>query len=271
MLRPLRPRDQGRLGRAPLGGAALALAFAAACSAPTGSPYDGTCPLFQLVETIPIQGARQVSPLTPVTFRFSDFPDPDTTFYPTVTVTSGYYRYTARSGVDLARRTVVIQSNNGLPAGVEVTALATTNLRSLHGCPVYQPPDRDGDLAVLLQFRTAESATPVPATAPPTGPEVVSLLAARCAGGCHAVDASTCLAEPAGHLSLCASEALAALDDVPSRERPSSTLVLPRDSAHSYLVRKLLGAPPASAARHGDLDDDEVAWLERWIEAAAPP
>jgi len=49
----------------------------------------------------------------------------------------------------------------------------------------------------------------------------------------------------------------------------TEALLIPHDSARSYLVRKLLGAPPAPA-RHGDATDDEVAWLERWIEGGAP-
>jgi hypothetical protein len=255
-----------------LGLASLFVAAAVACSSPTGSPYEGGCPAFQLLATTPVQSARDVSPFAPIVFRFSDFPDPDTTLYPTVTVTSGLYRYTARTGVDLARRSVVVQTNNGLPAGVQISAFATPDLRSLHGCPINRPSDRPPDLPVLLQFRTAETATRPPVTPLPKGTEVVAFLASRCAGGCHAEgddSASGCLDAPAAGLSLCASQALTALRDGDSRERPTEALLIPHDSARSYLVRKLLGAPPAPA-RHGDTTDEDVAWLERWIEGGTP-
>lgn len=247
------------------------------CSSPEGSPYGGDCPLFQLLETAPLQGAVEVTPLTTVSFRFSDFPDPDTVFYPTVTLTSGVFRFTARSGVDLVRRSIRIVPNSALPMGVQVTALGTPALHSLHGCPVFLAPGRDQTLAVLLQFRT--SAT-VPATPPepPTatdGATVTGLFQRSCAGGCHLSDdqGSPCLATPLGHLSLCADEAQTSLVGVAARENTNLLRVAPRDSARSYLMRKLLGAPPARAIRHpGDdvLSDDELGALQSWIEAGAP-
>jgi hypothetical protein len=246
------------------------------CSSPEGSPYGGDCPLFQLLETTPFQGAVNVSPLTPVSFRFSDFPDPDTVFYPTVTVTSGFFRYTARSGVDLVRRSIQIVPNSALPMGVEVTALGTPDLHSLHGCRVFLPPGQDDTLAVLLQFRTSTSlSTPAPEAPPPTsGATVVNLFHRSCAGGCHLSDDpdAPCLLSPSGHLSLCANDAQSALVGMAARENSGVALVAPRDSARSYLMRKLLGAPPARAIRHpadDALSDDELSSLESWIEAGA--
>jgi hypothetical protein len=114
---------------------------------------------------------------------------------------------------------------------------------------------------------------------------VVDIFARHCAGSsCHLdtssgrspEDPASCLRISAagGRLSLCAADAHDNLVGVPSRQIARLVRVAPQDSARSYLLRKLLGAPPVVGhlGVPGDtLTDDELRALQSWIDTGAQP
>jgi hypothetical protein len=79
-----------------------------------------------------------------------------------------------------------------------------------------------------------------------------------------------------GRLSLCAAEARDKLVGEPSRQIARLVRVAPQDSARSYLLRKLIGAPPVVGhlgVPNDDLSQDELRTLQSWIDTGAqqPP
>ncbi|MBC8132503.1 MAG: hypothetical protein H7X95_05935, partial [Deltaproteobacteria bacterium] len=102
-----------------------------------------------------------------------------------------------------------------------------------------------------------------------------------CAGGaCHLVApasdnaSGTCLPVPGGGLSLCEKDAHEALLGVPSRQVSPLVLVASRDSSRSYLLRKIIGAPPVvghSGVPNDNLSQDDKRIIQDWIDRGAPP
>ncbi|MEP6654191.1 MAG: Ig-like domain-containing protein [Myxococcales bacterium] len=160
-----------------------------------------------------------------------------------------------------------------------------------------------------------ESRLPVPVPAGPTTyGQVISVFGAHCAGGgCHLDLATTeratsgaarsaaglasgpasglapalalaipsepasarCLAAPGGGLSLCERDARAALVGVPSRQVSPLVLVASSDSSRSYLLRKLVGAPPLVGhsgvpSSNDDLTQEDKRIIQDWIDRGAP-
>ena len=59
-----------------------------------------------------------------------------------------------------------------------------------------------------------------------------------------------------------------------SKQVSRLAIVAPRDSARSYLLRKLLGAPPVTGHQgppEDALADAELVALQSWIDSGAPP
>ena len=89
---------------------------------------------------------------------------------------------------------------------------------------------------------------------------------------------STCHAGSSGSAGLDLSEGAshAAIVDVPARDAPGETLVVPGDSLASYLWRKcaddegVTGDPMPIGATRG-LDAERLALLADWIDAGAAP
>lgn len=203
---------------------------------------------------------------------FSDYPDPDTVGLSSMSLTTGVYRVPESYRVDLAAKAVVMSPDSFLTPFLGYAANVSPGLTSLAGCGVTFTQNR---------FTTGDGPANLPAPPVPTFADVQPILGAACAGGCHADASGGCLTAPAAGLSLCAAEARAALVDIPSREVASLARVAPRDSARSYLVRKLLpattgGGPiPGTLGQReppGDpLSPDQLGTITAWIDGGALP
>lgn len=78
---------------------------------------------------------------------------------------------------------------------------------------------------------------------------------------------------PAGGVSLCSRQAYGNIVGVTSRQVARLAIVAPYDSARSYLLRKLLGAPPTTGHRGPPgnvISDDELTLIQSWIDVGAP-
>ena len=265
---------------------AALLALAAGCSvAKDQEPRPGSCTPFQLVSLTP-DGTTPVRTDSSFVFAFTDFPDPDSAVNANFGIFSGPYYYTAHETVDLVGRAIVFKPTSSLPAGLGFTLAMSGRISSLRGCPLTPPPpDLPGGKpanSYYFAIETVESGVqpppPPPDNPPTTFAQVLDVMAGHCSGaGCH-LDASGdgaggCLAAPGGGLSLCAAQAFDSMVSVPSRQVSRLTIVVPRDSARSYLLRKLLAAPPV-AGHQGPPDDsltqDDLRALQSWIDDGAP-
>jgi len=273
--------------------AAAGAALAAGCSVATNQePRQGACTPFQLVSLTP-DGSADVRTDTKFVYAFTDFPDPDSAINANFGVFSGPYYYTAHEAVDLIGRAIVFKPTSSLPAGLGFTLAMSGKISSLRGCPLTPPPpdlpDGKPTSSYYFAIHTVEPNADLPpeppAAAAASFAQVLDVMAQHCAGaGCHldAAGAETdgtggCLADPGGGLSLCAAQAFDAMVSVPSRQVSRLAIVVPRDSSRSYLLRKLLAAPPV-AGHQGppdqSLTEDDLRVLESWIDdgaLAAPP
>lgn len=248
-------------------------------------PREGECLPFGLAALTPADGAKDVSPDAEVVYSFTDFPEPDTARSQNFGIYSGGYYYTAHETVDLIGRRILFKPTSSLPRGLGFTIGMSTRVTSLRGCPIAKPPPApDGTVAdsYYFSFRTVEPNVDVPASPQPPAPatfaQVLDVMAARCAG-CHLPEPdpaqpARCSPAPAGGVSLCAREAYGSIVGVTSRQVSRLAIVAPRDSARSYLLRKLLGAPPTTGHRAPPgrpISDEELTVIQTWIEAGARP
>jgi len=250
-------------------------------------PREGECLPFSLAALTPPDGAMDVAPDAEVVYTFTDFPEPDTASSENFGIYSGGFYYTAHETVDLIGRRIVFKPTSSLPRGLGFTIGLSTRVTSLRGCPIAKPPpapDGKGTSAdsYYFSFRTVEPNVDVPASPQPPAPatfaQVLDVMAARCAG-CHLPEPdpaqpARCSPAPAGGVSLCAREAYGSIVGVTSRQVSRLAIVAPRDSARSYLLRKLLGAPPTTGHRAPPgrpISDEELTVIQTWIEAGARP
>jgi len=252
---------------------AAAVAVGLGCSYPSDTtPYPGLCPEMFVAAWEPPGNAFGVPLDTTITLTFSDYPDPDTVGEPSMLLTTGVYRVPETYRVDLANKAVVMTPVGSLGSQLGYSVTVFGNLQSLAGCA--------GSFD-QRQFTTGTDRANPPAPAVPALADVQAIFSAQCAGNCHADASGGCLPAPAAGLSLCAAEARAALVDVPSREVASLALVEPRDSARSYLVRKLLPATAGGGPIPGTLGEreppgpplppDQLATITAWIDGGALP
>ena len=269
-------------------GLAGVAAVAIGCSVTTSEePRPGACTPFQLVSLTPPDGSTAVRTNSTFVYAFTDFPDPDSAINSNFGVFSGPYYYTSRESVDLIGRAILFKPTSPLPSGLGFTLTLSDQISSLRGCPLTPSPPNlpNGKPTTAFDFaiHTAESNADLPpeppAPAPATFAQVLDVMAAHCAGGgCHldtsTGDAAGCLASPGGGLSLCATQAYDAMVSVPSRQVTRLAIVNPRDAARSYMLRKLLTAPPV-AGHEGPPDttltEDDLRVLQSWIDDGAPP
>lgn len=257
-----------------------------ACSAPTEeTPRPGTCDPFQIENFSPESDAVDVLPDVTMAVTFNDFPDPDTVDISTFRLFTGLFYHTGRYRVDLIGRQALFQPSGPLSLGRGYTIVVEPMIHSLRGCQLEAPsPTSDGmhPISYSVMFQTIEQQPSPPPVVPiPAFADVVSLFGGHCAGGgCHLdgvvapTDDAACPDTPAGALSLCARDAHAALVGVPSLQVNRLVRVVPRDSSRSYLLRKLLGAPPVvghAGSSQNDLSVDDLRTIEAWIDAGALP
>jgi hypothetical protein len=246
---------------------------AAGCSQPTDlQPYAGVCTPLHALEWTPRAGEQSVARDTVVRVRFDDYPDPDTVDLGGLIVTTGPFYHPGTIRLDLIDKAITYAPSGAWRAVLGYNVNVRAGLMSLRGCAA---------VAEQHSFRTADAAPPAaPAVAPTPYAAVQPLFASRCAGAaCHRArpeDGGGCLATPAAGLSLCDAEAVDALLDVPSRQVSRLKLVEPRDSARSYLLRKLLPGdtpdrPAPTTLGHRDppgapLSDAELHAVAAWID-----
>jgi hypothetical protein len=203
---------------------------------------------------------------------FSDYPDPGSVGLSSLLLTTGVFRVPETYRVDLANKAVFMTPVGFLDTDLGYTATVLASLSSLAGC---------GAKATQIAFRTGDGPVDNPPVPVPTFADAQPILAARCAGGCHADATGGCLAAPLAGLSLCAAEAREALVDIPSSEVSSLLLVAPGDSARSYLLRKVLPATASGGPIPGTLGErdppgdpltsDQLDTLTAWIDGGALP
>lgn len=260
------------------------MAFAGCSEVAQDLPRPGVCAPFELADLTPADRAVGVSVNAPSVFTFTDFPEPNTANQQNFGIFSGPYYYTAHESVDLVGRAIRFKTTSSLPTGLEFTLRMSPRVASLRGCPLAPPaalPDGKLPDNYYFSFRTVEpgvDAPPEPATPPASYQEFLGVAAAHCGGGCHLGPpagpdrAGDCLPAPAGDLSLCAAEAYANLTGVSSRQVSRLAIVAEYDSARSYLLRKLLGAPPLTGhtGPPGDvLTEAELRIVQSWIDSGA--
>jgi hypothetical protein len=258
-----------------------------ACSFPTQeAPRVGTCDPFQIVNVHPGANATDVSPDVKVTVTFNDFPDPDSVDTSTLRLFTGLFYHTGRFGVDLIERQAFFQPAGSLTLGRGYTVIVEPGIRSLRGCQLNAPPPTSDGMhpdsyAVMFTTLDPELIRPLPPVAsPPTFADVVGVFGGHCAGaGCHLgdgmvpTDDAGCLRSSGAGLSLCARDARVDLLGVPSSQVDGLVLVVPGDSSRSYLLRKLVGAPPVTGhfgSPQGEVSVEDLRRIQHWIEAGAP-
>jgi hypothetical protein len=187
--------------------------------------------------------------------------------------------------VDLVERRAFFQPSGELNLGLGYSLVLKSGIRSMRGCDLVMPatgPGGQPSNVYAVRFQTLDpGGDRHPQPVPPSAgyAQVVDLFGAHCAGSaCHLdagkppTDPTACLPAAAGNLSLCGSDAYAGLVGVPSRQVTRLALVVPRDSAHSYLLRKLIGAPPVvghAGAPEDALSSEDLHIIESWIDSGA--
>jgi hypothetical protein len=266
--------------------AAVASAGIAACSVSDGDlPRPGTCKPFELVDLMPAPDSVDVPPDIIPAVTFNDFPDPDTISLSTVVLYTGFFYHTGHYWVDLVERRAFFQPSGELALGLGYSLVLKAGIRSMRGCDLEMPTAGSGassSRVYAVRFQTLDpGADRHPQPVPPSASygQVVDLFGAHCAGSsCHLDSGRSptapeaCLAEAAGSLSLCARDAHAGLVGVPSRQVIRLARVAPRDSARSYLLRKLIGAPPIvghAGAPEDELSTDDLHIIQSWIDGGA--
>ncbi|MES1206702.1 MAG: Ig-like domain-containing protein [Pseudomonadota bacterium] len=271
------------------------------CSVPASqSPRPGSCEAFRLTEIVPLADSQDVPVDVVPALTFNDFPNPDTIDVNTVALYTGFFYHTGRFWVDLLERRAFFRPSGTLSPGLGYTLVVRPGILSLRGCALSPPNPgamgKDADI-YAYRFQTAprgaeKEPRPVPSTA--GFDQVLEVFAGHCGGaGCHlsgdapASDPATCLDEPAGGLSLCGRDAHGGLVGIPSQQVRRLVRVAPRDSSRSYLLRKLIGAPPivghagvprddgatadaGGGTDHPPLSHDELAVIQSWIDSGAP-
>lgn len=243
-----------------------------ACSRPTDTqPYAGGCDPFYPVSFVPVPDSRSVPRDSPIRVTFNDYPDPDTLGPASFLLTTGVFWYTGSYAVDLPRKAIVFRPVFALRGELGYTMSVLPALRSLSGCATTTEQ---------RNFRTSTALLEPPEPAPVAFAGVAAIFGRSCAGAaCHRAPDGACLRAPAEGLSLCDADARQALIGIPSRQVNRLHLVEPRDSARSYLLRKLLTAadgtgPLPTVLGHrepagGVLPPGEIDLVASWIDSGA--
>jgi hypothetical protein len=254
---------------------AAALAAGAGCSRPTDtSPYPGACSTLTPTVWVPASNSTGVPTDTTVRVTFDDYPDPDSVGSNTLLLTTGFFWVPGIYGVDLLNKTAILRPWRALSPNLSYTLHLAPALHSLSGCPA---PD------TTREFRTGDGPSGASPPAVPAFADIQKIFDTRCgSGGCH-LDASAagdgCLATPAAGLSLCASQSWEALVGVTSQQESDLLRVTPGDSGRSYLLRKLIPAPPDDGPMPtvlgqreppgAPLDPDLIEAVAAWIDGGA--
>jgi Bacterial Ig-like domain len=248
------------------------------CSTPSDAqPYGGACTPMHALTWTPAASAADVPRDTVVSVRFDAYPDPDTVDLGGFLVTTGLFYHPGTTALDLIDQTITYAPAGAWRADLGYNINVRAGLVSLQGCAAV-PEQQSFRTATAAPMMAAPPAAPTPYAA------VQPIFSARCSGAaCHratTADGGGCLAAPAAGLSLCDAEIVGALLGVPSRQVGRLHLVEDRDSARSYLLRKLLPGdrpdePAPTTLGHRDPPGDpltasEMHLIASWIDAGLP-
>ena len=267
----------------------------ATCSVATDElPHPGTCDPFEITGSSPAAEEVDVPVDAVGTFRFNDFPNPDSVGPGNMSLWTGVYYHTGTFLVSIVDRTVSFRPTSPLAPDRQYTLALQPSVRSLRGCQLQPPqPNPDGrpQTSFFVPFRTAAIGSgamlPTPVSPSATFTDLTALFARRCSGsGCHLQPGANglpdspaeneCSEIPASHLSLCARDARRQLLGISALQVPRLARVVPYDSARSYLLRKLVGAPPVlgheavAVASQPGISTEELRIIESWIHSGAP-
>lgn len=233
---------------------------------PTDEPGSADGPL-ALLGSEPAADQPGVSLIPDIRLVFDGMPDPDVvaSFGP-LTLRSGVNSYDYHPRVDLVGKAILLRPRTPLFPDTEYTVFIGPSVRSLDGRTVGRQ--------LFTRFTTAAFDIPAENSRyePPRrslSSDVQPLLSAGCAVGlCH--DAAT----RSGALDL--SSAAASLANLVDVEAVGVRMarVAPYDAAHSYLLRKLLGAPHIAGVPMpigGRWSDDDLRMVSDWIASGAAP
>jgi hypothetical protein len=248
-------------------GAAIAWVFVAACSTPTTTPaYDNSvlAPLNLTFSTEPPAGADGVALDATAVVTFDDYPDPDTVGFGPVLLRSGKANFDSDIRVDLVHQSVRIRGRAPLQPGTTYEVLIdptvtgfdgrasldtvaftfTTGAQPITPPPTPLPPVTWSD----IQYALASQPVPADGCPPPPQSSDMAPVLGGCAPYCHTpCGGSGLLRAPTRRLDLSAdpNDPVYGLIHVPSAglqgTRAQIPRVLPGDSSHSLLLRKLLG------------------------------
>jgi hypothetical protein len=250
-------------------GVALAVLLLGACHFNTDEPYlaGEELPRLYVHSTDPASGVTDVVRDGALVVFFNDRVDPVTVDATTVVLSAGADGVASTSRVDLLNCSVVVRPD----ATLEPLTEYRLTLESLRGMST-------GELSApaSLPFTTGQVTGDATAGAPPTLTELTSeVFATRCVS-CHGPH------RPSAELDLSTPEAAEqGLIGMPSKYRPSRTLVVPGDHARSYLMRKLLWLPgifgdPMPPTGDWPLDrncrtpDRDLRRVAAWIDGLSP-
>lgn len=260
-------------------GAAGLLGSACEPAANEGRLPPETAPPFSVVQVHPKAGSTEVSRNGDVVLEFSDFPDPESLDFPSLSL--GPRGDPARIAIEvsLVDRKVRLRPVVPLVAKTEIVLALGRGLKSLAGQPLT------GGLELV--FRTSE--TIAPTTLPPAPPTLRQVLGAgaglagRCdQAGCHSRRAGAAggRQEPAAGLDF-SLESDALRQQLLSGRRGGTEGLLwvePGRPERSYVLRKLLAAQPGAFTRitgspmpltGAPLTQDALRTIETWIRSGA--
>jgi len=246
----------------PLLPATLLGCLALACTSTGSEPWfehPSQAP-FTIVAADPADASVGAALDQPVDVYFSDLLDPDSVTRDNFVLSSGTTEFTGGFQVDLVDRRLRYRPARLLQPHLEMHVLVGQHLRTLDGRELGQD--------VIYVFTTGTTLGGDQPPPPVVFDDVAPTLATACASCHEGAGASR------GLVLADADAAYAALVGKPSVERPETFLVAGGDSARSYLVRKLLGAPgivgdrmpPPDAA---PLDAATLRRIADWIDDGA--
>jgi hypothetical protein len=281
--------------------AALALIGAVAtagCTWNTSQPlYAGAnpAPLNLQISTIPGPDANgQVTRSAIVILTCDDYPDPDSALFGTIQVRSGAATFDIDIRVDLVDRAIVVTPRSLLAPNGQYQVVVQPGITALSGRTLTTTVSKTFAVSVT------EGTRPAPRPAYTWSGDIASDIG-TCAPACHSpTGASGRTRTPTRLLDLTGdpTDLTLGLINVPAQGElgwPKPLLrVAPGDSAHSALLRKLLGGNPIADSRDASipamavdgrrmpiqlddtqptpppLDDATIRRVQDWIDEGAP-
>jgi hypothetical protein len=244
--------------------AALALLGAVATASCTwdGQPlYAGSSPAplnLQITTNPAPDGNGQITRSAIIVLQFDDFPDPDSAMFGPVQVRSGAATFDIDVRVSLVDRAIIVTPRSLLAPNGHYQVVVQPGIRALSGRTLTSTVSTT--LAVSLDQGTPPAAPPLYTWKGDIAGDI-----GTCAPSCHSpIGASGDMRTPTRLLDLTGdpTDPTLGLVNVPAQGElnwPAPLLrVAPGDSAHSVLLRKLLGGNPLADSRDAAIPNSGV-------------